>query len=198
MRGRREDEYLRILDHPTCVDDRDDNMRPSVTSTAGHRLSPRIPRTTSGAAVAAKRARFDWRHPDLLFVAVVLSVGALLAIASHEWGANTHSLISLGVTALLLWHVMTRWRWIRGVAKNPVAHPQRALISTNAALAFCLALVTVSGILVWFWDMPASVHVLHGVSSVLFLVLATVHAAFKGKRLARRLRRSRRVASALA
>lgn len=170
-------------------------MRLSETSAAPYPSSARVHRASADRSVASGRRRFDWRHPDLMLVVVVLSVGSLLAIASHELGANTHSLISLGATAFLVWHVSTQWRWIRGVAQRRAAHPQKTLISLNAALALCLAFVTVSGVLVWFWEMPSIVHVSHGVSSVLFLVLAAVHTAFKGKRLARRLRRFRRVQS---
>lgn len=116
-------------------------MKPSETSAAPYASSARFRRAPADHPVASGRRRVDWQHPDLLLLVVVLSVGSLLAIASHELGANIHSLISLGATAFLVWHVATQWRWIRGVARRRAAHTRKGLSYPLTLLLPCVWLL---------------------------------------------------------
>ena len=122
-----------------------------------------------------------------------LLVAAVVAFASHEWGATVHSLVSIAVIAVVAWHVVSQRRWVTSAARRRLAHPERVLVLYNTALAGVFVVVNVSGFPVWFFGVGGLVLAVHQVTGIAFVFLVLGHLALNRSRLLARLRPRRRV-----
>ena len=104
-----------------------------------------------------------------------LLTAAVLAFASHEWGATTHSLIAIVAIGVVAWHVYAQRRWLRGVIQRGRHHPQRGLVVCNALLLGCFVIVNVSGVPIWLWDVGGALIVVHNIAGIAFLPLWVTH-----------------------
>ena len=121
-----------------------------------------------------------------------LLLAAVVAFASHEWGATWHSLVGIAVIGVIAWHVVSQRRWLTSVARRRLGHPERALAVYNAVLATVFAIVNLSGFPVWFWDAGGLVLRVHQVTGIAFVPLVLGHLVLNRHRLAARLRSRRR------
>lgn len=149
------------------------------------------PGTTGTAIRDTPRSRRPARRRRSTVVAIYggLLLAAVLAFASHEWGATAHSVLSLAVIGVVLWHVLAQRRWVTSVVRRRLRHPERALLAVNTALATAFVVANASGFPVWLWHVRGPVEQVHLLSAVAFLVLVAVHLVLNRSRLLARLRR---------
>ena len=117
-----------------------------------------------------------------------LLLTAVLGFASHEWGANPHSLVAIAVIGIVAWHVAFQRRWVASAVRRRLAHPERVLVVYNTVLATVFAIVNLSGIPVWFWHVGGLVAGVHRVTGIAFVPLVIGHLVLNRHRLAARLR----------
>ena len=158
-------------------------------ATPRHAAKPdasREPRPTA----ARRRSATVLTYGGLLLVAVI-------AFASHEWGAGVHSVVGIAVVAIITWHVGSQHRWVRAAARRRSAHPDRALLVYNPVLAAVFLTVNLSGILMWFWGAGGFIAHVHQITGIAFLPLVLGHLVLNRRRLMTRLRdrRSSRTAT---
>lgn len=163
-------------------------------SAPGH-TAPVLPATTRQPTVRPPTAR---RRSRTIATYGGLLLAALVAFASHEWGATVHSWLAIVVIAVVTWHVLSQRRWVTSAARRRLTHPERLLVVLNTALAVDFVLVNLSGFPVWFWGVGGVLAQVHSVTAIAFLVLVPVHLVFNRHRLLHRLRGRRRPASASA
>ena len=127
-----------------------------------------------------------------------LLLAAVVAFASHEWGATAHSLVGIAVIGVIAWHVASQRRWVTSATRRRLAHPERVLVVYNAVLAGVFAVVNLSGFPVWFWDAGGLVLGVHQATGIAFVPLVLGHLVLNRHRLLARLRsrRPRRTATA--
>ena len=127
-----------------------------------------------------------------------LFLTAVIGFASHEWGANLHSLVAIAVIGIVAWHVVFQRRWVASAVRRRLAHPERVLVVYNTVLATVFAIVNLSGFPVWLWDVGGLVADVHQVTGIAFVPLVIGHLVLNRHRLAARLRSRRRVRAASA
>lgn len=154
-----------------------------------------VDRATPSGVPRAPRAGRGRRLTTVLATAGLLT-SAVLAFASHELGATLHSIVGLAVIAVIAWHVLAHRRWVRSAARKRLAHPEPTLVVYNTVLATTFIIANLSGVLVWVWNTGGVVAQVHNVTGILFVLLVFGHLALNGRRLATRLRRRPRAATA--
>lgn len=112
-----------------------------------------------------------------------LLLSAVLSFASHELGATPHSVISIAVLGVVVWHVVSQRRWIRSVVRRRLRHPDRVLVAYNTAFAAVAAVAFVSGVPLWLLTSSGVLLQVHLVSGVAFLVMVVGHLLLNGRRL---------------
>ena len=120
-----------------------------------------------------------------------LLVAAVLAFASHEWTATSHSLVAIAVLGVVAWHVTAQRRWVRSALRKRLAHPDRLLVAYNSLLATLFTVANLTGFVVWISGVEGVILTVHDVTGIAFVPLIIGHLVLNRRRLAAKLRRRR-------
>ena len=129
------------------------------------------------------------RRLQALVVYTGLLVAAVLAFASHEWAATSHSLVALAVLGVVAWHVTAQRRWIKSALRKRLAHPERLLAAYNSLLATVFLVANLTGLIVWIWGVEGVLLTVHDVTGIAFVPLVIGHLVLNRRRLTAKLRR---------
>ena len=151
----------------------------AVPDSAVDRSSPRGPHKPS-----PRRRRLQ-----ALVVYTGLLVAAVLAFASHEWAATSHSLVAIAVLGVVAWHVTAQRRWIKSALRKRLAHPERLLAAYNSLLATVFLVANLTGLIVWIWGVEGVLLTVHDVTGIAFVPLVIGHLVLNRRRLTAKLRR---------
>lgn len=115
-----------------------------------------------------------------------LLAAAVLAFASHEFGATWHSVIGIAVMGFVAWHVITHRRWVKSAVRRRMRHPER--VGYNSVLVTMFLIANLSGFPIWFWDVGGVLLQIHELTGVAFVLMVFGHLGLNGRRLVARLR----------
>ena len=131
------------------------------------------------------------RQLQALTVYTGLLVAAVLAFASHEWTATSHSLVAVAVVGVVAWHVTAQRRWVESAVRKRLTHPDRLLVVYNSLLATVFTVANLTGLIVWIWGVEGVILTVHDVTGIAFVPLVIGHLVLNRRRLAAKLRRRR-------
>lgn len=149
------------------------------------------PVTTATRRTTSRRRAGRRGRSSVVAIYGGLLLAAIVAFASHEWGATVHSSLAIAVIGVVSWHVLSQRRWVTSAVRRRLAHPERFLVVLNTVLAVDFILVNLSGFPVWFWDVGGLLAQVHSVTGITFLVLVPLHLVLNRHRLLARLRGGR-------